>query len=116
MGVTFNTSDGIQGGFGGTGLYAHIVDIAGPKKFPATTDPVIAEHWDVTYGVIVHKDQTTRNDDWSPWSKRVMFPTIDRFKWSAANLDTHPTLPNLYAHLKTELSERSNIDAIQDAI
>ena len=116
MGVTFNTTDGIQGGVAGAGLYAHIVAITGPRKIPAQTDPVLAEYWTLSYEVAVHKDQSTRNADHSGWGNRVVIPMVDRFKWTAPNLDTQPTLPVLYAHLKTELGNISGISSIADVI
>lgn len=116
MAITFNTTDGIQGNLGADGLYAHITQIAGPHKIAAITDPVIAEHWDVGYEVIVHKDKSTRDADFSPWFTRILVQRIDRFKWTAANLDTQPTLPVLYAHLKTELSSISGISSIADVL
>ena len=116
MAITFNTTDGIQGSMSGTGLYAHIVNIFGPKQIPAQTDPVIAAYWIVSYEIIVHKDKSTRDGDSSSWTNQINMRIDNHFKWTAANLDTQPTLPVLYAHLKTELSSISGISSIADVL
>jgi hypothetical protein len=94
MAITFNSS-AIDGGLAATGIYAHIVDVAGPKKTDATTNPNVAESWHVTYGVILHKDASTRASDEPGWR----------------NLDTYPTMAVLYADLKVRLgSGDGNLD------
>ena len=110
MAITFNSS-AIDGGLAATGIYAHIVDVAGPKKIDATTNPNVAESWFVTYGVICHRDASTRNADEPGWHDRIPARRIDRFKWEAANLDTYPTMAVLYADLKVRLgSGDGNLD------
>ena len=103
MAITFNSS-AIDGGLDATGIYAHIVDVAGPKKTDATTNPTVAESWHVTYGVICHKDASTRTADEPGWHDRIPARRVDRFKWEAANLDTYPTMAVLYSHLKTQIA------------
>ena len=110
MAITFNSS-AIDGGLAATGIYAHIVDVAGPKKTDATTNPTVAESWHVSYGVICHKDASTRNADEPGWRNRIPSRHIDRFKWEAANLDSYPTMAVLYADLKVRLgSGDGNLD------
>jgi len=110
MAITFNSS-AIDGGLAATGIYAHIIDVAGPKKTDATTNPNVAESWHVTYGVILHKDASTRASDEPGWRNRIPSRHIDRFKWTAANLDTYPTMAVLYADLKVRLgSGDGNLD------
>jgi len=112
MAITFNTS-AIDGGLSATGIYAHIVDVAGPKKFDAVAEvrdgdlvitPAVAESWAVTYGVICHRDASTRNADEPGWRNRIPARRIDRFRWTAANLDSYPTMAVLYGHLKTQIA------------
>ena len=112
MAITFNTS-AIDGGLSATGIYAHIVDVAGPKKIDATTNPNVAESWNVSYGVICHKDASTRNADEPGWANRIPARRIDRFKWTAANLDSYPTMAVLYAHLKEKIVDI--VESIEDA-
>ena len=100
MAITFNSS-AIDGGLAATGIYAHIVAVDGPKKTDA--DEGISESWHVTYGVICHKDASTRNADEPGWRNRIPARQIDRFRWTAANLDSYPTMAVLYAHLKTQI-------------
>ena len=112
MAITFNTS-AIDGGLSATGIYAHIVDVAGPKKFDAVAEvrdgdlvitPAVAESWAVTYGVICHRDASTRHADEPGWRDRIPARRIDRFRWTAANLDSYPTMAVLYGHLKTQIA------------
>jgi len=110
MAITFNSS-AIDGGLAATGIYAHIVDVAGPKKTDADADEGISESWHVTYGVILHKDASTRASDEPGWRNRIPSRHIDRFKWEAANLDSYPTMAVLYADLKVRLgSGDGNLD------
>jgi hypothetical protein len=103
MAITFNSS-AIDGGLAATGIYAHIIDVAGPKKTDADADEGISESWHVAYGVICHKDASTRNADEPGWRDRIPARRIDRFKWEAANLDSYPTMAVLYSHLKTQIA------------
>ena len=103
MAITFNSA-AIDGGLSATGLYAHIVGVSGPNKIDATTNPSVAESWFATYAVIIHKDASARAADGSSWSDRIPSRRIDRFKWTAANLGTYPTLAVLYADLRTEIA------------
>ena len=112
MAITFNSA-AVDGGVAVTGIYAHIIDVAGPKKFDATAEvregdvvitPAVAESWHVTYGVVCHKDSATRNADEPGWGNRIPARRIDRFKWEAANLGTYPTMAVLYSHLKTQIA------------
>tara|TARA_R110002020_G_scaffold413503_1_gene623129 strand:- start:4 stop:372 length:369 start_codon:yes stop_codon:yes gene_type:complete len=105
MGVTFNLVDQ---GTTRTGVYCHITDVMGPKKIQEVRDDsnniVTAESWYSTYGVIIHQNQSARNSDTQGWPNRIPSQHIDRFKWSASNLTTYPTLAVLYADLKTEIA------------
>ena len=114
MGVTFNTSSGMLGSHGANGLYGRISAVNGPNKSDARTSPTVAAYWYVTYEVSVHKDQSTRNSDPDGQNRTPMLG-VDRFKWTAANLDTYPTMAFLYADLKTKLGSISHISSIADA-
>jgi len=103
MAITFNSA-AVDGGSSLTGIYAHIVAVDGPKKTDADADEGISESWHVTYGVVCHKDASTRALDNPGWPNRIPAKPIDRFKWSAANLGTYPTMAVLYSHLKTEIA------------
>jgi len=103
MAITFN-STAIDGGLSGMDLYAHIVGVSGPHKIDATMNPSVSESWFITYAVIIHRDASSRDADDSSWSDRVPSRRIDRFKWTADNLDVYPTLEVLYADLKTEIA------------
>jgi len=119
MAITFNTS-AIDGGIAVTGVYAHIWSVNGPNKVDAIagvsevrdSDGIITrygvaavpESWFLTYGVVLHKDAATRTADQSSWGDRIPSRVIDRFKWTAANLDTYPTMAVLYGDLKVKLA------------
>ena len=104
MAITFTTAK-LPGGLSATGLYAHIHQVSGPHKIDAISDPVTAESWFITYGVIVHKDAAARAADNSAWANRVPMDFIDTFKITGlANLDTYPTMAILYSDLKTKLA------------
>ena len=99
MGVTFNLVDP---GTTRAGVYCHSTDVMGPKKNINVNDGTDG-HWYMTYGVTIHQNQSARNNDTVSWPNRIPSIHIDRFKWTAANLDTYPTMAVLYADLKTEL-------------
>ena len=113
MGVTFNVTDQLQGGIGANGLYAHITDIAGPKRDP-TINVGSEGAWYVTYGLKIHKDQSTRNSDTMGWPNAIQALGMERRKWLGPNLDTYPTMAVLYAHYKTSIA--SIASSIADAI
>ena len=117
MGVTFNLVDQ---GVTRTGVYCHITDVMGPKKNPLIADGTDG-HWYATYGLVIHQNQSARNNDGQGWPNRVPSQHIDRFKWTGGDLSPYPTLAALYATLKTELTNIRVNDAaicsnIQDAI
>jgi hypothetical protein len=108
MAITFNSA-AIDGGISATGLYAHIVKIAGPRKVVEGG----STSWVISYGVIVHKDASARAADNQGWGNRVPFRQIDVFSIETANLDTYPTMAVLYADLKTKIA--SIASSIADA-
>ena len=108
MAITFNSA-AIDGGISATGLYAHIVKIAGPRKVVEGG----STSWVISYGVIVHKDASARAVDNEGWGNRVPFRQIDIFSIETANLDTYPTMAVLYADLKTKIA--SIASSIADA-
>ena len=108
MAITFNSA-AIDGGISATGLYAHIVKIAGPRKIVEDG----AASWVISYGVIVHKDASARAADNEGWGNRVPSRQIDIFSIEMANLDTYPTMAVLYADLKTKIA--SIASSIADA-
>ena len=117
MGVTFNLVDQ---GVTRTGVYCHMVEVVGPQKNPLISDGTDG-HWYVTYGVILHQNQSTRNSDTQGWPNRIPSQHIDRFKWTAANLDTYPTMAVLYADFKEHLEalmvdEENIVSDIEDEI
>ena len=117
MGVTFNLVDQ---GTTRTGVYCHMVEVSGPQKNSDIADGTDGR-WYVTYGVILHQNQSTRNSDTQGWPDRIPSRHIDRFKWTAANLDTYPTMAVLYADLKTELAairvdSSAIVNTISDAV
>ena len=103
MAITFNSA-AVDGGSSLTGIYAHIIAVDGPKKIDADADAEVSESWYVTYGVVLHRDASTRNADGPGWANRIPARRIDRFKWEAANLDSYPTMAVLYSHLKTQIA------------
>jgi len=103
MAITFNTS-AINGGLAATGIYARITDVSGPFKIDANADEGISESWFLTYAVTLHKDASTRASDTPGSYNKIPSRHIDRFKWTAANLDSYPTMAVLYAHLKTQIA------------
>ncbi len=100
MGVTFNLVDQ---GVTRTGVYCHMVEVVGPKKNINVNDGTDG-HWYVTYGVILHQNQSARNNDTVGWPNRIPSQHIDRFKWTGGNLSTYPTMTVLYADLKTKIA------------
>jgi len=117
MGVTFNLVD--QGATR-TGVYCHMVEVVGPKKHETITDGTDG-HWYVTYGVILHQNQSARNNDTVGWPNKIPSIHVDRFKWTGPNLDTYPTMAVLYADLKTELAairvdSSAIVNTIADAV
>ena len=99
MGVTFNLVDQ---GTTRTGVYCHITNVYGPMKNPDVNDGTDG-HWYMTYGVVIHQNQSARNNDGRDWTNKIPSIHIDRFKWTGGNLSTYPTMAVLYADLKTEL-------------
>ena len=117
MGVTFNLVDQ---GVTRTGVYCHITDVAGPKKNPAFNNGTDG-HWQCSFGVVIHKDQSARNSDGQGWPNRIPSMQIDRFQWTAGDLSTYPTMAVLYADLKTELAairvdSSAIVNTIADAV
>ena len=117
MGVTFNLVDQ---GVTRTGVYCHITNVYGPMKNSDINDGTDG-HWYMTYGVVIHQNQSARNNNGRDWPNKIPSIHIDRFKWRAGNLDSYPTLAVLYVTLKTELANIRVNDAaicsnIQDAI
>ena len=117
MGVTFNLVDQ---GTTRTGVYCHITDVSGPKKNAEINDGTDG-HWQCTYGVTIHENQSARNSDTQGWPDRIRSQHIDRFKWTGGNLDTYPTMAVLYADLKTELAairvdSSAIVNTIADAV
>jgi hypothetical protein len=106
MGVTFNLVDH---GATRTGVYCHITDVMGPKKNSEINDGTDG-HWYATYGLIIHQNQSARNNDGQGWPNRIPSQHIDRFRWTGANLSTYPTLAVLYADLKTKLANTTEVD------
>ena len=117
MGVTFNL---VEQGVTRTGVYCHIMDVAGPKKNPAINDGTDG-HWQCTYGLVIHQNQSARNSDTQGWPDRIPSTHIDRFKWTGPNLDTYPTMAVLYSSLKTQIAairvdSSAIVNTIADAV
>ena len=100
MGVTFNLVDQ---GVTRTGVYCHITNVYGPTKNAGISDDTDGR-WYITYGVVIHQNQSVRNNDGTDWPNRIPSQHIQRFKWTGGNLSTYPTMAVLYADLKTELA------------